>query len=111
MPYFPFVSRGIINFYIEFSISSSDSITKFGCEVNIKSIQEEKSPIICASSLIVCCNPSVEVILSILEALYVVLPPLNQRFNSALKSPRTEVTKVLLTVAVSIFDSKLFANT
>ena len=73
-------------------------------------MQEEKSPIICAGLLIVCCNPNVEVKLSILEPSYVVLSPLNQRFESALKSPRTTVKKVLLAVAVSIFNSRFFAN-
>ena len=73
-------------------------------------MQEEESPIICAGSFIVCCNPNVEVITSILEPSYVVLSPLNQRFDLALKSPRTTVKKVLLAVAVSTFNSKLFAN-
>ena len=62
-------------------------------------------------SLIICCNPNVELIPSILEPSYVVvLSPLNQRFDLALKSPRTTVKKVLWAVAVSIFNSKLFAN-
>ena len=73
-------------------------------------MQEEESPIICVGSLIICCNPNVEVIPSILEPSYVVLSPLNQRFDLALKSPRTTVKKVLWAVAVSIFNSKLFAN-
>ena len=61
-------------------------------------------------SLIICCNPNAEVIPSILEPSYVVLSSLNQRFDLALKSPRTTVKKVLWAVAVSIFNSKLFAN-
>ena len=73
-------------------------------------MQEEESPIICVGSLIICCNPNVEVIPSILEPSYVVLSPLNQRFDLALKSPRTTVKKVLWAVAVSIFNSKLLAN-
>ena len=73
-------------------------------------MQEEESPIICVSSLIICFNLNVEVIPSILEPSYVVLLPLNQRFDLALKSPTTTVVKVLLAVAVSIFNSKLFAN-
>ena len=72
-------------------------------------MQEEESSI-CVDSLIICCNPDVEVIPSILEPSYVVLWPLNQRFDLALKSPRTTVKKVLWAVAVSIFNSKLFAN-
>ena len=71
-------------------------------------MQEEESPIMC--SLNICCNPNVEVIPSILEPSYVALWPFNQRFDLALKSPRTAVKKVLWTVAVSIFNSKLFAN-
>ena len=73
-------------------------------------MQEEESPIICAGLLIICCNPNVEVKPSVLEPSYVVLSPLNQRFDSGLKSPRTTVKKVLLAVAVSIFNSRLFAN-
>ena len=73
-------------------------------------MQEEESPIICVGSLIICCNPNVEVIPSILEPSYVVLSPLNQRFDLALKSPRATVEKVLWAVAVSIFNSNLFAN-
>ena len=46
-------------------------------------MQEEESPIICVGSLIICCNPNVEVIPSILEPSYVVLSPLNQRFELA----------------------------
>ena len=65
---------------------------------------------ICVSSLIIYCNPNVEVRTSILEPSYVDLSPLNQRFELALKSPRTAIKKVLLAIAVSIFNSKLFAN-
>ena len=54
-----------------------ESITEFGCEVNIKSMQEEESPIKCVSSLIICCNPNVEIILPIVGPLYVVVSPLN----------------------------------
>ena len=57
-------------------------------------MQEEESPIIRVGSLIICCNPNVEVIPSILES----------------KSAITRVKKVLLAVAASIFNSKLFAN-
>ena len=82
-----------------------DSVTKFGCEVFIKSMQEEESPIICAGSLIICCNPNAEVIPSILEPSYVALSPLNQRFDLALNSPRTTFKEILLAVALSIFNS------
>ena len=51
-------------------------------------MQEEESPIMCVDSLIICCNPNVEVIPSILESSYVVLSLLNQRFDLALNSPR-----------------------
>ena len=73
-------------------------------------MREKDSPIICVSSLIICCNANVEVIPSILEPSYVVLSPLNQRFDLASKSPRATVKKVWLAVAMSIFNSKLFAN-
>ena len=73
-------------------------------------MQEEESPIICVSSLIICCNLNAEVIPSVLEPSHVVLLSLNQRFDLALKSPRTEVKKVLSAVVASRFNSKLFAN-
>ena len=74
-------------------------------------MQEEESPIICVGSLIICCNPNAEVIPSILEPSYVVLSPLDERFDLALKSRRTAVKKVLLlAVAASRFYSKLFVN-
>ena len=48
---------------------------------------------------------------SILEPSYSVLSPLNQIFDLAKKkSPKTTVKKVVLAVAASIFNSKLFAN-
>ena len=56
-------------------------------------MQVAESPIICVGSLIICCNPNVKVIPSILEPSYVVVSPLN--FDLALKSPRTTVKKVL----------------
>ena len=45
--------------------------TKFGCNVNIKSIQEEESTTRCVDSLIICCNTNWEVMASILETSYV----------------------------------------
>ena len=56
-------------------------------------MQEEQASIIYVGSLIICCNPNVEVIPSILELSYVVLSPLNERFDLALKSQRTPVKK------------------
>ena len=73
-------------------------------------MKEEESPIICAGTLIICCNQNVRVIPSILEPSYVVLLLLNQRLNLASKSTRPAVKKVLLAVAVSRFFSKLSAN-
>ena len=73
-------------------------------------MQEEQLPIICVGSLIICCIPNAEIMPSILEPSYIVLSPLNQRFDLVLKSPRTAVKKVLLAVAASRFNSKLFAN-
>ena len=42
-------------------------------------MQEEESPMICVGSLIICYNPNVEVIPSILEPSYIDLLPLNQK--------------------------------
>ena len=83
-------------------------LTKFGCDVNIKSIQERESATTCVGSLIGCCNPNWEVTESILEPSYDVLSPLNKRFD--LISPRTTGKKRLFAVTASMFNSKLFAN-
>ena len=69
-------------------------------------MQEAESTIVCVGSLITCCNPSAEVIPSILESSCVALSPLNQRFDLGLKSPRTINKKVLVAVAASRFNSK-----
>ena len=84
-----------------------DSITKFGCDVKIKSIQEEESATKCVSLLVSCCNANWEVIASILEPSYDILSPLNQRLNFLLKST---VKKGLFAVTASMFNSKLLAN-
>ena len=60
---------------VDLDLRHSESINKFACEVHIKSLQEAESPIICVGSLIICCNPNVEVITLILEPSYVVLSP------------------------------------
>ena len=73
--------------------------TKFGCDVNIKSIQEEEFATRRVGSLS-SCNPNWEVIASILEPSYDVLSPLNQRLDLILKSPRTTVKKGLFAVTV-----------
>ena len=84
-----------------------DSITKFGFDVKIKSIQEEESATRCVGSLISCCNPNWEVIASILESSYDVSSPLNQRLDFILKSPRTMVKNGLFAVTAPMFNSKL----
>ena len=73
-------------------------------------MQEEESPIKCVGSLIICCYPIIEVTPSILEPSHVVLSPLIKRFDLALKSLRITAKKILVAVAVSIFNSKLFGN-
>ena len=44
-------------------VRCNEDSSKFGCDVNIKSMLEEK----CVGSLISCCNPDWEVMTSILE--------------------------------------------
>ena len=73
-------------------------------------MQEQESSLICVGSLIICCNWNVGGITSTLEPSYVVLLQRNQRFDLALKSPRTTVKNLLSAVIMSIFNSKLFAN-
>ena len=61
-------------------------------------MQEKESPIISVCSLIICCNLNEEVMPSILESSYV----------KKVQQLKTRVKKILLAVAVSIFNSKLF---
>ena len=61
-------------------------------------MQEKESSIISVCPLIICCNLNVEVIPSILEPSYV----------KKVQQLKKRVKKVLLAVAVSIFNSKLF---
>ena len=61
-----------------------DSITKFGCEVKIKSIQEDEFLVWCVGSLISCCSLNWEVMPSIFEPSYDVLSLLHQRFDLTL---------------------------
>ena len=56
-------------------------------------MQEEESLIMCVDTLIICCNPNVEVIPSNLESSYVVLLVLHQKFVLALKSLRFKKLK------------------
>ena len=83
---------------------------KSGCDVNIQSMQEEKSAARCVGSLISCCSPILEVIKSILEPSPDILSSLNQRFDLILKLPKITVKKGLFTVTASMFNSKLLAN-
>ena len=70
---------------------TTDSITRLGWEVNIKSMQEEEFPRMWVGSLINCCRPNCEITASILEPSYVVLLCSYQVEDLALKSPRTTV--------------------
>ena len=68
-----------------------ESITNLGCDVKIKSVQENDVFKICAGSLIIWCKRFCEVNLSIFAPLNLVLSLMQQLHNSALKSPNTAV--------------------
>ena len=87
-----------------------ESITKFGCEANIKWMQEDQFLVWCVGSLISCCCPNWEVMPSIFELSYEVLSLLHQRFDLMLKSPKTTVRKGLFAKILSRFRSKFFRN-
>ena len=102
MPDVPFKRRWIINFEVKLWLiiwwlflcneeCAPDSITKFVCEGNIKSMQEDEFLVWSVDSLISCCSPNWEIMTSIFEPSYDVLSLLHQRFDLTLKSPRTTV--------------------
>ena len=82
-----------------------DSVIKFGCEVNIRSIHEEVSNI-CVSSLITWCKANCDDIFSIALPSLVVMPFLHQLLDFVLKSPRSTIKKGLFCTAESRFSSR-----
>ena len=87
-----------------------DSITKFGWDLKIRSINDKESPIQYVCSLIICCSPNWEVTPSILEPAYGVMWLLYQRLDFALKSPKMTATKALFIITESRFNSRLLIN-
>ena len=63
----------------------SESITKFGWETKIRSIQDADLPWMWVGSLIICCYPNWELITSILESSKVVVSLVCQILDFALK--------------------------
>ena len=62
-----------------------DSVIKFGCEVNIKSINEEEDSNICAGSLITWCKPKSDEIFSTALPSFAVMSFLHQLLDFTLK--------------------------
>ena len=70
--------------------------TKFGCDVNIKFLQEEELFKIWVASFIMrCFKPKVDVKMSIFDPSISVLSLLYQEFDFALKSPRTTIKSLV----------------
>ena len=83
-----------------------DSVIKFGCQVNIRSIHEEEDSNICVGSLITWCKPECDDIFSIALPSVVVMSFLHQLLDFALKSSRSTTKKGLLCTAGSRFSSR-----
>ena len=65
-----------------------DSVTKFGCEVNIRSIHEGEVSNICIGLLITWCKADCDDIFSITLPSLVIMSFLHQLLDFALKLPR-----------------------
>ena len=82
-------------------------ITKFGWEAKIRSIQDKDFPRKWVGSLIIYCSRDWEVMASILEPSMIVLSPVYQLLDFALKSPLTATKKRLVAATASRVSSKL----
>ena len=85
---------------------SPDSVIKFGCEMNIRSIHEKEDSNICAGSLITWCKANCEEIFSIVLPSIGVMSFLYQLLYFALKPPRSTTKKGLFCTADSRFRSR-----
>ena len=74
---------------------SPDSVIKFGCEMDIRSIHEKEDSNICAGSLITWCKANCEEIFSIVLPSIAVMSFLYQLLYFALKPPRSTTKKGL----------------
>ena len=95
--------------------NTPDSITKFGCEANIKSMEGNELLVWCVGSLITYCSPNWEVMRSIFEPSFNALLLLQQRFDLTLKSPynldsfnlRISTSTLLLTSSSLLWSDKI----
>ena len=85
-----------------------DSVIRFGCEVNIRSIHEEEDSNIWVGSSIIWCQPNCDVIFSIALPSVVVVSFLQQLLDFALKSPRSTARNGLFCTADSRFSSRFY---
>ena len=87
-----------------------DSIIRFGCDVNIKSMQEEELFKIWVGSFMIWLKPKLAVKMSIFyPSIFVMLLAYHQ-FDFALKSPRTTTIYSFFNQPGSILNSKLSEN-
>ena len=105
MLYFTFARWWIVDFKTEFSKYylmmailvkgwvDTQTITNFGWEAKIRSIQDTDVSWMWVGSLIISCSPNWEVMASILESSKVVVSPVYQLIDFALKSPMTTIKK------------------
>ena len=88
----------------------SESMTRFGCEVNIKSMHEEGNPSICISSIITWASLNCDKHFSKISPPNLVLSCLYQLLDYALKSPNTAARKGLFFVLWSPSNAKFPEN-
>ena len=88
-------------------MSVPELTTKFGWEEKIRSIQDTGFPWMWVGSLIICCSQNWKVRASVLEPSKVVVSPLHQLLDFALKSPMTTIKKRSVAEIASRDSSKL----
>ena len=121
MPYFSFVRWGKWTFQLNFAYAiwwwqfgckdgwTLESTTKFGCDVKMRSIQDEEFSNTCVGSFLIWRTPNCEVTNSILAPSVVGLSLMYQFLDFIFEFPST-TTKSELDSRVSIVISKLSAN-
>ena len=72
-----------------------DSVIRFGCDVNIRSIHKEEDSNKCVGSLITWCKPDCDEIFSVALPSIVVRSFLRQLLDFAWKSPRSTIDSIV----------------
>ena len=89
---------------------AAESVTKFGWDVNIRSIQDDEVFDMCVGSLIICCKPNCAVTFSISFPSWLDLSRENQSFYLAFKSPIKTIRNGLFWHKVPKLNSRLSMN-